>query len=292
MSDVREPKAIDRQSLIYEYWAQFRKNRTAMVGLGLIVFFIVVAIFAPLIATHDPIEQNIEQRLARPFTNGYILGSDDLGRDLFSRIIYGTRISLLIGTFAVSISVFFGVPLGLIAGYHGGVRDTLIMRLIDILLAFPYILLCIVIVSILGPSLRNAMLAVGIVGIPRFSRLVRSSVLAEKESDYVMAERSLGASDFQLMFNTILPNCLAPVIVQVTLNYASAIISSAALSFLGMGTRPPTPEWGLMLSSAKQYVATAWWVVTFPGLAILITVLGFNLLGDGLRDVLDPRLKE
>jgi len=289
-ADTRQSRL--ENSLLYENWLLLRKNKSAMLGLFIIVIFILVAVFAPLLATHDPIAQNIDLRLSRPMENGYILGSDDFGRDLYSRIIYGARISLMIGTITVSIGLVFGVFLGLIAGYYGGVFDILIMRLIDIMLAFPYILLALVIVATLGPSLRNAMIAIGIVGIPRYARIVRSSVLAEKESDYIIVERSLGASNFELMFKSILPNCLSPIIVQATLGYAGAILSSAALSFLGMGTQPPTPEWGLMLSSAKQFVASAWWVVTFPGVAILISVLGFNLFGDGLRDVLDPRLKE
>ena len=263
-----------------------------MVGLTIIAVFVLIAIFAPIIATHQPAEQNIDLRLSKPFENGYILGSDDFGRDIFSRLVYGARISLWIGAISIAISLSVGVSVGLFSGYYGGVFDILVMRVIDIMLAFPYILLSIVIVATLGPSLRNAMIAIGIVGIPSFARVVRASVLAEKESDYVLAERSLGVSDFELMFSSILPNCMAPIIVQATLRYAGAILSAAALSFLGMGTQPPTPEWGLMLADARQYVDTAWWVVTFPGLAILFSVLGFNLLGDGLRDVLDPRLKE
>ena len=279
-------------SLTYEYWLQLKKNKSALAGLAIIIIFIVTAVFAPLIATHDPIEQNIDQRLSKPFENGYLLGSDDFGRDIFSRIVYGARISLVIGSIAIGISLLFGVSIGLLSAYYGGLLDIIVMRLIDIMLAFPYILLAIVIVATLGPSLQNAMIAIGIVGIPSFARIVRASVLAEKESDYVLAERSLGVSDIELMFGSILPNCLAPIIVQTTLRYAGTILSSAALSFLGLGTQPPTPEWGLMLASAKQFVDTAWWVVTFPGLAILFSVLGFNLLGDGLRDVLDPRLQE
>lgn len=280
------------ESLLYEYWLQLKKNTSAMVGLTIIAAFVLIALFAPLLATHDPAAQNIETRLAKPMQQGYLLGSDDFGRDIFSRLVYGARISLWIGAISIAISLAFGVTIGLFSGFYGGLFDILVMRLIDIMLAFPYILLSIVIVATLGPSLRNAMIAIGIVGIPRFARVVRASVLAEKEADYVQAERSLGVSNLELMFRSILPNCLAPIIVQSTLRYAGAILSAAALSFLGMGTQPPTPEWGLMLADARQYVDTAWWVVTFPGLAILFSVLGFNLLGDGLRDVLDPRLKE
>ncbi len=279
-------------SLWYDNWLQLKENRLAMLGLVIIGIFILVAFLAPLIATHDPLIQDVSKRLSKPFENGYLLGSDDFGRDIFSRIVYGARISLVIGAIAIGISLLVGTAMGMISGFYGGTLDVVIMGIVDIMLAFPYILLAIVIVSILGPSLQNAMIAIGIVGIPRFARIIRAQVLAEKENDYVLVERSLGTSDFELMFSSILPNCMAPIIVQVTLGYAGAILSSAALSFLGLGTQPPTPEWGLMLSSAKQFVSTAWWVVTFPGIAILFSVLGFNLFGDGLRDVLDPRLKD
>ncbi len=282
---------LNKNSIWYDNWLQLRKNKSAMIGLGIILFFILVAIAAPFAAPYDPLAQNIDNRLSPPGTNSYIFGSDDFGRDILSRIMYGARISLLIGTISVGISLLFGLLFGLFSGYFGGWLDHLVMRSMDILLAFPYILLAIVIVAALGPSLPNAMIAIGIIGIPQYARIIRSSVLAEKEADYVTAERALGASDMELIFKSILPNCLGPLIVQTTLGYANAIIFSAALSFLGLGALPPTPEWGLMVSSAREYVATAWWVVTFPGIAILLSVLGFNLLGDGLRDALDPRLK-
>ena len=282
---------LTKNTIWYENWLQLKKNKSAMIGLSIILFFIVLAIAAPLTAPFDPLAQNIDKRLSSPGTNGYLFGSDDFGRDILSRIMYGARISLLIGTISVGISLFFGLMFGLFSGYYGGWLDHIVMRVMDILLAFPYILLAIVIVAALGPSLPNAMIAIGIIGIPQYARIIRSSVLAEKEADYVTAERALGASDFDLIFKSILPNCLGPLIVQTTLGYANAIIFSAALSFLGLGALPPIPEWGLMVSSAREYVATAWWVVTFPGIAILLSVLGFNLLGDGLRDALDPRLK-
>ncbi len=282
---------IVKDSLWYDNWIQLKKNKAAMIGLGIILFFILLALVAPLIAPFDPLAQDIDKRLSPPGTNSFIFGSDDFGRDILSRIMFGARISLLIGTISVGISLFFGLMFGLFSGYYGGWLDHLVMRFMDIVLAFPYILLAIVIVATLGPSLPNAMIAIGIIGIPQYARIIRSSVLAEKESDYVTAERALGASDLDLIFKSILPNCLGPLIVQTTLGYANAIIFSAALSFLGLGALPPVPEWGLMVSSAREYVATAWWVVTFPGLAILLSVLGFNLLGDGLRDALDPRLK-
>ena len=282
---------LNKNSIWYDNWLQLKKNKSAMIGLGIILFFILIAVSAPVTAPYDPLAQDIDKRLSPPGTNSYIFGSDDFGRDILSRIMFGARISLLIGTISVGISLFFGLLFGLFSGYYGGWLDHLVMRSMDILLAFPYILLAIVIVAMLGPSLPNAMIAIGIIGIPQYARIIRSSVLAEKEADYVVAERALGASDLELIFKSILPNCLGPLIVQTTLGYANAIIFSAALSFLGLGALPPMPEWGLMVSSAREYVATAWWVVTFPGLAILFSVLGFNLLGDGLRDALDPRLK-
>lgn len=283
---------LKKDSLFLEHLYQLKNNKTAMVGLIIILLFIFIGIFAPLLAPMDPIEQNIALRKSAPFTNGYILGSDDLGRDMLSRIIYGARISMIIGIFAVGISLVCGGIIGLVSAYYGGIVDKIIMRFIDIMLAFPYILLTIVIVAILGPSLINGMIAIGISQIPSYARVVRASVLAEKENDYVMAERSLGAPDWELMLFSILPNCLAPISVQATLGIGTAILDSAALSFLGLGAQPPTPEWGLMIASSKEFVTSAWWIVTLPGIATLLAVLGFNLLGDGLRDILDPRMRD
>jgi peptide/nickel transport system permease protein/dipeptide transport system permease protein len=250
-----------------------------------------MAIFAPLLAPRDPLAQEVSERMTPMFTNGYAFGSDDLGRDMLSRLIYGARISMTIGVVSVGISLFFGIIIGVTSAYYGGVYDRIVMRLIDIMLAFPYILLTIVIVSILGPSLTNAMVAIGISQVPRYARVVRASVLAEKENDYVLAEKALGAGNFELMFLTILPNCLSPTIVQATLGVGEAILNSAGLSFLGLGAQPPTPEWGLMIASSKQFLTNAWWIVTLPGIAILLAVLGFNLFGDGLRDILDPKMR-
>lgn len=275
-----------------DLWYHLQKNKTAMAGLYIIIFITIAAIFSPFLSPSDPLAQVISDRLLPPFSANHILGTDDLGRDLLSRIIYGSRISIIIGFFSVSISLFFGIIIGMLSGYIGGLFDKIVMRIIDIMLAFPYILLTIVIVALLGPSLMNAMIAIGLSKIPHYVRIMRASVLAEKENDYVTAEKSLGASHFELMFKSILPNCLAPLIVQATLGIGSAILESAALSFLGLGAQPPTPEWGLMIASSKEFISSAWWVVTFPGIAILLAVLGFNLLGDGIRDVLDPRLKD
>jgi len=277
-------------------WQEFRyhfmKTPSGRIGTFIIVVFLLFALFAPLLAPFDPLEQNISLRKTPPLVSQYILGTDDLGRDMLSRIIYGSRISMIIGVVSVTISLVFGGILGLISGYFGGWLDRIVMRLIDIMLAFPYILLTIVIVALLGPSLVNAMIAIGISQIPRYARVARGAIMAEKENDYVQAERSLGASDWSLIFKSILPNCLAPISVQATLGIGDAILSSAALSFLGLGAQPPTPEWGLMVASSKEFVTNAWWIVTLPGLAILLAVLGFNLLGDGLRDVLDPRMRD
>jgi peptide/nickel transport system permease protein/dipeptide transport system permease protein len=263
-----------------------------MFGLYIIIFFVLIAIFAPVVAPFDPYAQNIDIRKLPFFSWPYILGTDDFGRDILSRIIYGARISLVIGFISVSISLIFGSFIGLISGFYGGWIDKISMRIIDIMLAFPYILLTIVIVALLGPTLLNAMIAIGIARLPQYARIMRASVLAEKAAEYVEAEKSLGVGNVELMFRSILPNCLAPIIVQATLGVGSAIIESAALSFLGLGAQPPTPEWGLMIASAREFVSSAWWIVTFPGIAILFVVLGFNLLGDGIRDVLDPRLKD
>jgi ABC-type dipeptide/oligopeptide/nickel transport system permease subunit len=279
-------------SFLADTLGRLAKNKGAVAGAVIIVLFVLCALLAPLIAPHDPVAQTIADRKLPLFSPGHPLGTDDLGRDLLSRIIFGSRISLTIGVVSVGISLVFGLLVGLLAGYYGGWFDRISMRVIDIMLAFPYILLTIVIVAILGASLLNAMIAIGISQIPQYARVVRASVLAEKENDYVAAERSLGAGDVELMVRTILPNCMAPIFVQATLGIGDAILSSAALSFLGLGAQPPTPEWGLMIASSKEFITSAWWIVTFPGIAIVLTVLGFNLLSDSLRDVLDPRLKD
>ena len=285
------------RSPLLESLLRLRKNKIAVAGLVIISLFLVMALFSPFLAPHDPLEQSLYDKLKPPVwdeggTWTHPLGTDDFGRDLLSRIIYGSRISMLVGVVAVSISLFFGTFAGAIAGFYGGVIDTIIMRFMDLLLAFPSILLAIVIVAFLGPSLENAMIAIGVVSIPRYARIVRGSVLEEYSKDYVQAARALGARDGRLIFIHILPNCLAPLIVQTTLGFASAILEAAALSFLGLGAQPPTPEWGAMLANGRSLILRAWWAVTFPGLMILFAVLGFNLLGDGLRDALDPRLRE
>ena len=221
----------------------------------------------------------------------YFLGTDAVGRDILSRLIYGARFSLFIGLVVVTLSVISGVLVGLVAGYFRGRTDTIIMRVMDIILAFPSLLLALVLVAVLGPGLVNAMIAISLVNLPHFVRLTRAAVMSERTKDYVIASRVAGAGTLRLMFLTILPNCLAPLIVQATLAFSAAILDAAALGFLGMGAQPPTPEWGTMLAEAREFIQRAWWVVTFPGLAILITVIAINLMGDGLRDALDPKLK-
>lgn len=267
------------------------KSKTSFIGLCIISILILTAIFAPVIATHSPTEQSIIDRYQAP-SSEYLLGSDELGRDIFSRIVYGSRISIQIGVIAVGIALIVGVLLGGVAGYFGRWIDQIIMRVIDIMMAFPSILLAIALVAVLGPSLRNAMIAIGIVGVPQFARIVRSAVLSVKEMEYVEAAKAIGAKNGRVLMRHVLPNCLAPIIVQATLSIGTAILDAAGLSFLGLGAQPPTPEWGAMLSDGRAALQNAPWVVAFPGLAIFFVVLGFNLFGDGLRDALDPRLKQ
>jgi len=273
------------------------KNKTGLAGLIIITLFAMAAIFAPAISPHNPIENALYDQLKPPvWEEGgaakNLLGTDDLGRDILSRLIYGARVSLTLGVVSVGLALTLGTLLGALAGYYKGWLDNLIMRFMDIILAFPHILLAIVIVAYLGPGLRNAMIAIGIINIPRFARIVRASVMDEFGKDYVTAAKAVGASDRRVIFNAILPNCLAPMIVQASLGFGAAILDAAGLSFLGLGAQPPIPEWGAMIAEGRAMILRAWWVMTFPGIAILLGVLGFNLLGDGLRDALDPRLRD
>ncbi|MCJ8149500.1 MULTISPECIES: ABC transporter permease subunit [Shinella] len=279
-----------------EFWYYFSRNKGAVIGLFVFLFILFMAIFAPLVAPHSPSIQNRDLLLMPPVFQqggswGHVLGTDAVGRDILSRIIYGARFSLFIGLVVVTLSVVSGVLIGLVAGYFRGKVDTFIMRIMDIILAFPSLLLALVLVAVLGPGLVNAMIAISLVNQPHFVRLTRAAVMTEKSKDYVVGSKVAGAGTLRLMFLTILPNCLAPLIVQATLAFSAAILDAAALGFLGMGAQPPTPEWGTMLAEAREFIQRAWWVVTFPGLAILITVLAINLMGDGLRDALDPKLK-
>lgn len=271
-------------------WRVLKRNKMAMAGLAIILFFILVAIFAPWLTPYEYDKGELTDRLKPPSAEHYF-GTDYNGRDIFTRILYGARISLWVGFFSVMGSIVVGSLLGLLAGFYGRWVDTIISRLFDIMLAFPSILLAIAIVSILGPSLQNALLAIAIVNIPTFGRLVRSRVLSLKEEEFVMSARAIGMSDGRILFQHILPNSLAPIIVTGTLGIATAIIEAAALGFLGLGAQAPQPEWGKMLADSQQYIQKAPWTVFFPGLSIMLTVLGFNLIGDGLRDALDPRMK-
>jgi dipeptide transport system permease protein len=279
-----------------EFWLAYTQSRGAIIGFALIVVLVVLAIGANVIAPHSPYEQFREFTLAPPAwhdggSSRFLLGTDPVGRDILSRLIHGTRLSLLIGVISVAISLSLGVVLGLAAGYFRGLVETTIMRLMDVMLSLPSLLLAIAVVAILGPGLINAMYAIAIVLLPHYVRLTRDAVIAEAAKEYVASSRIAGAGPLRLMFNTILPNCAAPLIVQATLGFSNAILDAAALGFLGLGAQPPTPEWGSMLADALEFIQRASWVVTFPGLAILITVLAFNLMGDGLRDALDPKLK-
>ena len=280
-----------RSSLFLDALKRLRKNRLAIVGMAIIGAFLFMAVFANFITPYDPIEQDW-QSVQKPPSRTHLLGTDELGRDLLSRIIHGARISMIIGVISVSIGLFFGTTIGLVAGYFGGWSDSVLMRLMDIMLAIPYVLLAIAIVAILGPGLWNTMIAIGIVTIPQFARIVRSSVLETKATDYVEAARALGASHLRIMLRHILVNALSPLIVQSTLTIASAILNAAALGFLGLGAQPPTPEWGVMLSDGRLLLLVSPWIVTFPGIAIMLSVLGFNVFGDGLRDALDPRMRK
>ncbi|ESR24153.1 ABC transporter permease subunit [Lutibaculum baratangense] len=283
-------------SVLREFWHYFSENRGAVIGLTIFLLLVAAAIAAPLLAPYSPTGQFRDALLKPPIWQEgadprFLLGTDAVGRDILSRLIYGARFSLFIGTVVVILALVTGVILGLVAGYFGGWLDTGIMRVMDVILAFPSLLLALVLVAILGPGLMNAMIAIALVLQPHFVRLTRAAVMSERGRDYVTAARVAGAGRLRLMFVTILPNCLAPLIVQATLSFSTAILDAAALGFLGMGAQPPTPEWGTMLAEAREFILRAWWVVTFPGLMILITVLAINLTGDGLRDALDPKLK-
>jgi len=279
-----------------EFWYYFSENTGAVIGLVTVVTIVLIAISADLIAPHSPIEQYREHFLLPPvWLDGgnwrFPLGTDAVGRDILSRLMHGSRYSLFVGVIVLTLSLSIGITLGLVAAYFRGPVEFVIMRMMDVILAIPGLLLALVIVAILGPSLRNAMIAIAVVFLPHFVRLTRASAVTQMTLDYVTASRVAGAGRLRLMVITVLPNCMAPLIVQATLGFSSAILDAAALGFLGMGAQPPIPEWGTMLADAREFILRAWWVVTFPGLAILIAVLAFNLMGDGLRDALDPKMK-
>lgn len=282
-----------KRSMALEIWRRLKKNKMAMLGLTILVMLALTAIFADVIADYDTkvIAQDIPNRLQGPSMEHWC-GTDEFGRDIFARLVHGSRVSLVVGLISVSISLFIGGTLGAIAGYYGGRVDNVIMRIMDIFLAVPSILLAMTIVAALGTSLVNVMLAIGVSGVPGYARIVRASVMSIKDQEFVEASRAIGAKSPTTIFREILPNCLAPIIVQATLSVAGAILSTASLSFIGLGVQPPSPEWGAMLSGGRNYLRDALHLTLFPGLAIVITILALNLLGDGLRDALDPRLKQ
>nr|WP_232019958.1 nickel transporter permease [Ureibacillus thermosphaericus] len=267
------------------------RNKSAVIGGSFILLFMIIVFFAPLLAPYDPIQQDMLNKLQTPSSEHWF-GTDNFGRDIFSRILYGTRLTMIVGFFSVALGATIGVLLGIISGYYGGKIDSVIMRIMDIFLAFPGILLALAIVTILGGSLINVIIAVSFSSIPIFARIVRASTLSVKKLEYIDAIRALGASDRRIIFKHIFPNITSPLIVQATLNIATAILSASGLSFLGLGAQPPTPEWGAMLSDGRNYLFNAPHVALFPGLSIVIVVLAFNLLGDGLRDALDPKNKD
>ncbi|TVY07099.1 nickel transporter permease [Paenibacillus cremeus] len=283
-------RAYTPRSPIQMMISRFKKNKRAMVGLWMVVVFIVVALLARWIAPYDPYAQNMQIMLESPSWS-HPFGTDEFGRDILSRILYGSQISLMIGIVGVLISVVLGVALGTIAGYFGGKLDALIMRIMDIFMAFPSFLLALAIVSVLGPSMLNLMIAIGIFSVPTFSRISRGAVISVKNKEYIEAARAMGATNALIIFKHVIPNSIAPIIVLSTLRIATAILTASGLSFLGMGAQPPTPEWGAMLSTGREYLRTSPHVSTIPGLAIMFMVLAFNMLGDGLRDALDPKMK-
>ena len=286
-------KPAKKRSQFAEVWMRLKRNKMAMLGLAILIVLALLAIFAEQVAGYETkvIAQDIANRLQGPSAEHWF-GTDEFGRDIFARIIHGSRVSLVVGFISVAVSLIIGGALGAFAGYYGGVIDLVIMRVMDILLAIPSILLAITIVAALGTDLVYVMIAIGISGVPGYARIVRASVMGIKDQEFVEAARAIGASNASIIFREVIPNCLAPIIVQATLSVASAILSTASLSFIGLGVQPPAPEWGAMLSSGRSYLRDAMHLTLFPGLAIIVTILALNLLGDGLRDALDPKLKQ
>ena len=286
-------KQTKKRSQLVEIWQRLRRNKMAMIGLAILIMLALGAIFADIICDYDTmvIKQDIANRLQGPSAQHWF-GTDEFGRDIFARILHGSRVSLVVGIISVSIALILGGSFGAFAGFYGGKVDMIIMRVMDVFLAIPSILLSMTIVAALGTDLVYVMLAIGISSVPNYARIVRAAVMSVKDQEFVEASRAMGASNATIIFKEILPNCLAPIIVQATLSVAGAILSTASLSFIGLGVQPPDPEWGAMLSSGRQYMRDALHLTLFPGLAIVITILALNLLGDGLRDALDPRLKQ
>ncbi|MCS2162142.1 ABC transporter permease subunit [Scandinavium sp. H11S7] len=295
-ADIAQTR-VTYSSPLREFWLNFSANRGALIAFAFVVIVILVALLAPWVAPHDPIEQFRNYAMQPPVwedggNSTFLLGTDEVGRDILSRLMYGARMSLFIGFCAVILALIPGVILGLLSAFYPRLIGASVMRLMDIMLSMPTLLLAVAIMAVLGPGLLNAMIAIAISSLPAYVRLTRATVMAEINRDYVLAARMGGAGLLRLMFLTVLPNCMAPLIVHITLSFSSAILDIAALGFLGLGVQPPTPEWGTMLASARDYIERAWWVVTMPGVAILLSVISINLIGDGLRDALDPRLKQ
>ena len=287
---MTHPQGDRQETLSSLFWKRFRMNNLALLGGFIVLFLFLVAVFAPWISPYDPGHIQIKKVLEEPSTL-HLFGTDSLGRDVLSRMIWGSRISLLVGFVAVGIATAIGIFLGSLAGYYGRWTDNLIMRFVDIMLCFPTFFLILAVIAFLEPSIWNIMIVIGVTGWMGVARLVRAEFLSQKERDYAVAEKALGARDFRIIFRHILPNALAPVLVSATLGVAGAILTESALSFLGIGVQPPTPSWGNILTAGKDNIEIAWWLSLYPGLAILITVLGYNLLGEGIRDSIDPRLK-
>lgn len=282
--------ATTRRAGAVDFLRRMTRNRLALFGAVVILIMVFAAIFAPWIAPYDP-EKQYPMDALKPPSRQYLFGTDNVGRDTLSRVIFGARVSLFVGLTSMTIAAAIGIPLGLLAGYYGGLMESVAMRAMDTLLAFPAVLLAIFIVAVLGPSLNNAILAVGIIYIPAFARVTRANVLSIREKEFVEAARCLGASDGRLMLRSVLPNCLSPLLVQFSLGVGYAMLVEAGLSFLGLGVQPPTPAWGQMVGLARNFITLTPWLITFPGLAIFLAVLAFNFLGDGLREAMDPRLR-
>ena len=296
LADAAREEALTPPRPLAEFWRAFRENRGAVVGLAVVAAIAVIAIFAPVLAPHSPIEQFRDFAKLPPaiFHGGdwrFLLGTDPVGRDMLSRIIYGARTSLFIGFAVMVVSAITGTALGLIAAFAGGIADVVILRIMDLLMAIPSLVLAILIVAVLGPSFTNTIIAITVVYLPRYVRLMRAAALTEMQKDYVTAAKVAGAGTLRIMLATVLPNCLAPLIVQGALGVSDAILEAAGLGFLGLGAQPPTAEWGAMLADSREFMQAAPWIVTLPGLAILVTVLAINVTGDGLRDALDPKLR-
>ena len=284
-----ENQDTKKRSLWKNAWRRLKRNKRAMFGLYFFIFLVLVAIFAPLLAPDGYDLQDLDKAFLQPSLQ-HPFGTDNLGRDILSRVMYGSRISLQLGVISVAIAFVVGGAIGAIAGYYGGVADNIIMRVMDIIQSIPNILLAIVIATMLGPGMTNAMIAVGIAAIPGYARIIRGSILSVREMEYIEAARAITAGDGRIILKHIIPNVLSPMLVQATMGIAGAILTAAALSFIGLGAQPPQPEWGAMISAGRNYIRNYWWLVTFPGLAIMLTVVSFNLLGDGIRDALDPRM--